>query len=336
VRVPGAESSPVILEYGVPQGSVLGPLIFILYSSPLNDIISRFGIKSHFFSDDTQLYMSFPITTDGKEQRIVSETTSDCIAELKHWTDRNKMKFNVGKTDTILVYSGSSRIQPKDVSIEVGEENIKPSLSVRNLGFTLDSNLTLENHIKGICKRAHFYIQRISRIRRYLDPESTTRLMSAFVLSLFDNGNSILFGLPDKLLKRLQSIQHAAARVVSGRREFDHISDVLRSLHCLPMRFRTEFKIATLVFRCVSGDAPSYLRELVKPYQPTRELRSGDNSLDLVVPRARKKKCGERTFSRAALLIWNELPLSIRSSTSLLSFRARLKTHLFNKAFNSR
>jgi hypothetical protein len=75
------ESSPVILEYGVPQGSVLGPLIFILYSSPLSEIISRFGIKSHFFSDDTQLYMSFPITTVGKEQRIVTETTSDCIAE---------------------------------------------------------------------------------------------------------------------------------------------------------------------------------------------------------------------------------------------------------------
>ena len=102
--------------------------------------------------------------------------------------------------------------------------------------------------------------------------------MSAFILSLLDNGNSILFGLPDKLLKRLQSIQHAVARVVSGRRKFDHISDVLRSLHWLPIRFRIEFKIATLVFRCVSGDAPSYLRELVKPYQPTRDLRSEDNS----------------------------------------------------------
>jgi hypothetical protein len=246
------------------------------------------------------------------------------------------MKFNVGKTDTILVYSGSSRIQPKDISIEVGEESIKPSSSDRNLGFTLNSNLTLENHIKVICKRAHFHIQRISRIRRYLDQESTTRLMSAFVLSLLDNGNSILFGLPYKLLKRLQSIQHSAARVVSERRKFDHISDVLRSLHWLPIWFRIEFKIAMLVFRCVSGDAPSYLRELVKPYQPTSDLRFGDNSLDLVVLRARKKKCGERTFSRAAPLIWNELPLSIRSSTSLLSFRARLKTHLFNKAFNSR
>jgi hypothetical protein len=68
VRVPGAESSPVILEYGVPQGSVLGPLIFILYSSPLNEIISRFGIKSLFFSDDAQLYMSFPITTDERAE----------------------------------------------------------------------------------------------------------------------------------------------------------------------------------------------------------------------------------------------------------------------------
>ena len=86
------------------------------------------------------------------------------------------MKFNVEKTDTILVYSGFSRIQPKDISIEVGEESIKPSSFVRNLGFTLDSDLTLENHIKGICKRAQFHIQRISRIRRYLDQESTTTL----------------------------------------------------------------------------------------------------------------------------------------------------------------
>ena len=126
LRVPGAESSPVILEYGVHHGSVLGPLIFIPYSSPLSEIISRFGIKSLFFSND-------------------------CIAEMKQWTDQNKLKFHVGKTDIILVYSGSSRNQPKDIRIEVGEESIKPSSSVRNLGFTLDSNLTLENHIKIIC-----------------------------------------------------------------------------------------------------------------------------------------------------------------------------------------
>ena len=106
--------------------------------------------------------MPFPISTDGREQSIVSETTSDCIAEMKQWTYRNKMKFNVGKTDTILVYSGSSRIKPNDISIEVGEENIKPSSSVRNLGITLDSNLNLGNHIKIICKRAQFHIQKIS------------------------------------------------------------------------------------------------------------------------------------------------------------------------------
>lgn len=97
MRVPGAESSSVIFEYGVPQSSFLGPLFFILYSSQLSEIISRFSIKSHFFLDDTQLYMSFIITTDAEEQRIVSETTSDCIAEMKQWTDKKQMKLNVGK-----------------------------------------------------------------------------------------------------------------------------------------------------------------------------------------------------------------------------------------------
>ena len=72
------------------------------------------------FATTSQFYMPFPISTDGREQSIVSETTSDCIAEMKKWTYRNKMKFNVGKTDTILVYSGSSRIKPNDISIEVG------------------------------------------------------------------------------------------------------------------------------------------------------------------------------------------------------------------------
>ncbi len=142
------------------------------------------------------------------------------------------------------------------------------------------------------------------RIRIYLDQESTTRLMSAFFLSLLDNGISVLFGPHDRLLKRLQSIQHTAARGVSGRRKFDYISDVLKSLHWLPIRFRIEFKIATPAFRCVNGDAPSYLLELVKPYQPTRNLRSADNSLDLVVPRARKKKYDERFYYELPLLFW--------------------------------
>ena len=156
----------------------------------------------------------------------------------------------------------------------------------------------MEKHVSDICRRAFYHIHRIALIRKYLDQSATARLVSAFVLSLLDNGNSLLLGLPGKQLDRLQSVQNSAVRLINRTSRMEHITpSQLAALHWLPIRYRIDFKVATLAFRCVHGTAPSYLMELVFLQTATQNgLRSGKDALKLVVPSAIKISMGRTIF----------------------------------------
>ena len=118
----------------------------------------------------------------------------------------------------------------------------------------------------------------------------------------------------------------------SKRRKYDHISPVLRKLHWLPVEHRIRYKILLLTFKALNGHAPQYLSALISKYVPPRPLRSEDQYL-LSSPRWRLETFGKRAFSKAAPTLWNPLPLSVKQAPSIDSFKTRLKTYLFNKAF---
>ena len=121
--------------------------------------------------------------------------------------------------------------------------------------------------------------ENISHVRRYLNVESTEKLVHALVTSRLDNCNAVLFGLPDHLIKRLQYVLNAAARLVSLTNKYDHITRVMMQLHWLPVKERVNFKILLTTFKALHGLNPLYLRELISPYQPRRALRSSNQSL---------------------------------------------------------
>ena len=336
VLIDGYVSSHVPLRYGVAQGSVLGPIVFTLYTSPLHDLICAFGINCHFFSDDTQLYKVFRflrrLELHGGSQKETCRLLASCIAAIQAWTVENKLSLNVAKTDSLTVSAEKAALPAS--TIDLREEVIISSTSVRNLGAIFDTNLRMDKHVSDICRRGFYHIRRIALIRKYLDHDATARLISAFVLSLLDNGNSLLVGLTEKQLDRLQSVQNAAVRLINRSSRTERIKPQLKALHWLPVRSRIDFKIATLAYRCVHRLAPSYLSELVSLQVPKRSgLRSETDMLKLVVPTARKERWGERSFSCCAPRIWNALPLSLRSLPTLSSFRAQLKTFMFRIVF---
>ncbi|KAK7105210.1 hypothetical protein V1264_016617 [Littorina saxatilis] len=125
-----------------------------------------------------------------------------------------------------------------------------------------------------------------------------------------------------------------AARLVLRKRKRDHVTHLLMTLHWLPIKARITYKIATLCYCSFQDSASSYLSSLLKPHVPTRNLRSADAG-HLVVPRIKLNAFGKRAFIYTAPSIWNSLPMSVRLSTSLLSFTSSLKTHLFRQNFNS-
>ena len=195
------------------QGSVLGPLIFVLYSSPLYRIALLFFLLSHFFSDDSQFYKRFSIR-DEAACRGICMVMAECIAETKGWTEANKMKLNIPKTDVLIAQNSSIQLE---LPVDVGDVTITPSKAVRNLGVIIDSNLSLEPHVSNLCKRAFYHIRRISQIRRFLDKDTTARLVSAFVTSTLDNGNSILYGLPKKISRSTAKCSKCCGVSSTGR-----------------------------------------------------------------------------------------------------------------------
>ncbi len=132
--------------------------------------------------------------------------------------------------------------------------------------------------------------------------------------------NALYVGVSGSSIARLQMVQNAAARHLTGTRKYEHISPILASLHWLPVHFRITFKMILFVFKSLNGLAPPYISELLHPYMPTHSLRSADQ-LFLNVPKTKRKLRGDHAFAVAAPKLWNDLPLPIRQASSLSLFK---------------
>ena len=164
---------------GVPQGSVLGLMLFTMYIKPLSAIIDSHSIIHHSFADDLQLQMS--ATSDSISELLHS--MQSCISDVKAWSTANMLKLNDSKTELMLVTSKRSKhLHNLPTSITIGNAQIPFKQSVKNLGFTLDCHLTMNAHVSNIARTCYFELHRLASIRRFLTSSATATLVSAFVL----------------------------------------------------------------------------------------------------------------------------------------------------------
>ena len=330
VTINSLQSEHTTLHYGVPQGSVLGPVLFILYTQPLFNLVSKHAVSHHAFADDNQLYKIS--TLDAIHQSI--ETLQNCTIDVKSWMTANKLQLNDNKTEAMIILSNRMSVHsPLPSVIHIGDADVPFVSSVKNLGVTLDSNLSMSQHISNTCKAAYIQIRHISSIRHLLTTQATQTLVCSLVLSRLDYCNSLLSGCPQYLLDKLQKVQNAAARLVCKAKKSDHIHPILETLHWLPVTHRIQYKISTICFNSISGTAPQYLSDLLQPYTPARQLRSASDTRTFFTPRVNTKTFGERSFSYAGPTVWNNLPQTLHHSDSTFSFKATLKMHLFNNYF---
>ena len=178
---------------------------------------------------------------------------------------------------------------------------------------------------------------RIRSIRHLLDTDTTAGLCLSLCISHIDYCNSLLYGVPQSSLKKLQRVQNMCARLVLRRSKTDSATACLRDLHWLPVKYRIHHKILTLTYKSYHNIGPAYLQQMIVKHQARREgLRSGSGQQQdlLVIPLTSSKTFADRSFAVAAPLLWNALPSDIRTCSDLLTFKKKLKTYLFNQAFN--
>ena len=175
---------------------------------------------------------------------------------------------------------------PVASTINIGGSVAQLQPTVCDIGVVLDTRLDMASQVSSVCRSAYYHLFRIAKIRASLTVVACKTLVHALVISRVDYGNALLYGITDRLLHRLEMIQHSAARIIMCIKRHDRqiITAVLRHLHLhwLPVKWRINYKIVVLVFRTLHGLAPAYVSTLITPYQPRRALRSAGKVLSCV------------------------------------------------------
>ena len=316
------------LTFGVPQGSVLGPKMYCMYTRPVGDIARRYNMEHYSYADDGQGFDVLELPLQWAE---TAERISACVGELQTWMDSNMLKLNQEKFEFIVFHPRHQAMNPQDFTITIGNNIFTPSTCVRNLGVNQDECLTMEKHVSALVKSSYHQVRCVSRIRDYITAEACRSLVQSTITSKLDYCNVLLHKLPKSLLHRLQLVQNTCARLVTRTRRRDSISPILVQLHWLPVEYRAMYKVLLYTYKALHGLAPQYISELVEVYVPPRSLRSASQSL-LRVPISRTSTYGSRSFRVSAPQLWNKLPDHLKQASSLVTFKKQLKTCLFKQA----
>ena len=328
VAIGDSKSETWICDSGVPQGSVLGPILFSAFVSPISRIPGHFRIQYHQYADDVQLYAELRSTDPAHLQHL-----SDCVAALTHWFLVNGLQLNASKSEAMILGTrqGMSKLNQATL-FDINGETVPVKESIKILGVQLDSALSMNIQVKETVKVCNYHIRALRHVRRSVTFEATKTIVHGLVTARLDYCNSLLLGTSKSNIAKLQHVQNDLARVVLRAPWRSSSKPLLEKLHWLPVPERITYKVAVTTFKAHSCEQPAYLHEMLNNYAPARNLRSEDQSL-LQIPFFRSSAAC-RSFCHAAPTIWNGLKLNTRQATSFGGLKSRLKTELFQSVFH--
>ena len=322
VRIGDAVSKVLPLEFGVPQGSILGPVLFTIYVNDLLSVPKR--CLSASYVDDCKLYLSF----SPAELPTSILALNEDLTRISQWCCKNSLLINPDKTKVLAVGLPQLLKKLSSFSITLFDKEITPVPVVKDLGVLLDTRLSYNQHITEIASKCLFKLYQINRIKHLLDRKTLLLLINSFVFSKLQYCSTVWSNTSSSNIDKLQKVQNLAGRIILGLRKYDHISDGLRSLKWLPIREKLILNDATMMHKCINKLVPDYLADMFKSRSQVhnRQTRSS-GALDIPLCRLSTR---QRSFAFRGAKLWNSLNDNIKSLKCPRNFRRHLANVLLS------
>lgn len=314
------------LERGVPQGSILGPLLFIIFSS---DIIAQIKYsKYHIYADDLQIYLPSTASSLGNAINCINED----LISISDWAARNSLVINPRKTQAIL-YS-RNYIDVTGLQITISGNAVEWVSEVKNLGLVMDSNLSFNSHVNNICQRSYYKLKSIYEYRSVL-PLHVKKLLTETLVLTIPSYVDVVYGpfLTQHNKYRIQKVQNSCVRFVKGLSGRDHVSHHVRNVFKCNMAQRRYVRLSCIVHKTLIIDQPRYLADMVtlREHVHSVDLRSRNT---IHIPRHRSeffKSC----YLYLAGYVYNTLPSSFKTLT-YATFKRKVKDYVCDNLTNPR
>jgi hypothetical protein len=324
VSVNGKLSSSLPLKIGVPQGSVLGPLLFTLYLSGLRDVIASFNVKYVLYADDIQLYISCPIN----ELPLALTRLHNCIKAVIQWLQSSLLTVNQSKFQFMILGSPAIIKKVPRSDLTVDGVKIPANTVVRDLGIWLDPSLTFTNHVSKVRSKSFMALRIVNRLRKHLNKSLYHMLLHSLVISNIDFGSSLLYGISKKESQRLQNILNSCFRCLHKTGRLTNISEHLKSHRWLSIDQRIHLRLALIMFNIIHHGKPQYLAALINERRIAGDFTLRSSSQNLLQVQFCKTTTASRAFRICGPMVWNSLPLSVREITQVHLFRNAVIDHL--------
>ena len=322
VRYEDSVSEFLELKHGVPQGSILGPVLFTAY---INDLIVIRHSQVSAYVDDCQLYFKFPVSDS---QSAITAVNNDLI-NISKWCASSSLLINPDKTKLVVIGLPQLTKKLPAVSLSLLDKTISPVPVAKDLGVFIDQGLTYNVHISKTASGCMNQLVQINRIKHLLDNKTLLLLINSFVFTKLFYCSSVWGNTTKSNINKLQLVQNFAAKLVLGLRKFDHISEGRRSLKWLNVSEKLLFNDLVLAFKCVNKLAPEYLcKYFVKRSAVYGRTTRRSGTLD--IPRCRLST-GQRAFSYRGVNEWNKLGKDLQCCKDINTFKRGLFKKIFSR-----